>query len=297
LKLPPEVSEEYPFEGSFKVLSHGHRLHYLDEGEGEGAPILMLHGNPTWSFLYRKLILAMREEARCIAPDHLGCGLSDKPPHPGFPYDLASHVENLREFLDQLGVDKVRLVVHDWGGAIGFGAFRDQPERVESIVILNTAAFPLDRCPWRIRMCRIPWLGALIVRGFNGFAGPAARMAVTKPLSRAARQGFLFPYDSWANRVAVGRFVRDIPLSSSHPSMPLLKEIGEKLENFKNCPATAIWGDLDFCFNNDFLRKWNNILPNLQVIKYPDAGHYVLEDAGEQAIEDIQAAFRKTETT
>ena len=127
------------------VLSHGHRLHYLDEGEGEGAPILMLHGNPTWSFLYRKLILAMREEARCIAPDHLGCGLSDKPPHPGFTYDLASHLENLREFLDQLGVDKVRLVVHDWGGAIGFGAFRDQPERVESIVILNTAAFPSDR--------------------------------------------------------------------------------------------------------------------------------------------------------
>ena len=146
-------------------------------------------------------------------------------------------------------------------------------------------------------MCRIPLLGTLLVRGFNGFAGPAARMAVTKPLSRAARQGFLFPYDSWANRVAVWRFVRDIPLSSSHPSMPLLTEIGEKLENFKKCPATAIWGDLDFCFNNYFLRKWNNILPNLQVIKYPDAGHYVLEDAGEQAIEDIQAAFRKTETT
>ena len=79
--------------------------------------------------------------------------------------------------------------------------------------------------------------------------------------------------------------------------MPLLKEIGEKLENFKNCPATAIWGDLDFCFNNDFLRKWNNILPNLQIMKYPDAGHYVLEDAGEQGIEDIRAAFRKIQTT
>ena len=274
-------------------LPQGYRMHYLDEGEGEGSPILMLHGNPTWSFLYRNLVLALREEARCIAPDHIGCGLSDKPPYPEFPYDLAFHVENLREFLDQLGVDRVRLVVHDWGGAIGLGAFRDQPERIESITLLNTAAFPSDRCPLRIRICRLPLLGALLVRGFNGFAGSAAHMAVNKPLSRAARQGFLIPYDSWANRVAVWRFVRDIPLSSSHPSMSLLTEIGEKLENFRECPATACWGDLDFCFNNQFLRKWNNIFNNLEVIRYPEAGHYILEDAGERVIEAIRTALRK----
>ena len=273
-------------------LSHGHRMHYLDEGEGEGSPILMLHGNPTWSFLYRNLILALRKEARCIAPDHIGCGLSDKPPYPEFAYDLPSHVQNLCELLDQLGVDKVRLVVHDWGGAIGFGAFRDQAERVESIVIMNTAAFPSARCPWRIRICRLPWFGALLVRGLNGFSGPAARMAVRKPLSTAVRRGFLMPYDSWANRVAVWRFVRDIPLSSSHPSMPLLTEIGTKLENFRECPKTAFWGGGDFCFNHYFLRKWNDIFPDLRVIHYPDAGHYLLEDAGEQVIPAIQSSLR-----
>ncbi|MBG28877.1 MAG: alpha/beta hydrolase [Opitutae bacterium] len=277
-------------------LQHGHRLHYLDEGEGEGAPILMLHGNPTWSFLYRNLVLSLRQEARCLVPDHLGCGLSDKPDHLDFPYDLASHVENLREFLDQLDVDKVRLVLHDWGGAIGFGAFRDQPERVESIVLLNTAAFRSNLCPWRIKICRIPWIGALLVRGFNGFAGPAIHMAVTKPLSRAARQGFLFPYDSWANRVAVWRFVRDIPLSSSHSSMALLTDIEDKLKHFQNHSVTACWGGKDFCFNHEYLRKWNNIFPEMDANLYSEAGHYVLEDAGKEAIQAIGDALRNVET-
>ena len=297
MKLPDDIREEYPFNGKFFELSDSHHLHYLDEGEGEGTPILMLHGNPTWSFFYRKLVLALRGEARCLVPDHLGCGLSDKPSYGVFPYDLAAHIANLRQLLDHLGVEKVRLVVHDWGGAIGFGAFRDQPERVQSIVLLNTAAFPSNRCPWRIRICRIPLIGALLVRGLNGFAGSAARMAVTKPLSQTTRRGFLLPYDSWANRVAVWRFVRDIPLSSSHPSMPLLTEIGEKIENFRECPTLACWGGRDFCFNDHFLRKWNNIFPQMKVNRYHEAGHYVLEGAGETAIESIREFVQNPQKT
>jgi len=290
LKLTNEFREEYPFTGNFIELAQGHRIHYLDEGKG--APVLMLHGNPTWSFLYRKLVLAMREEARCIVPDHLGCGFSDKPSQGEFPYDLASHIANLRELLDRLDIEKVRLVLHDWGGAIGLGAFRDEPERVESMILLNTAAFPSKRCPTRIKLCRTPFLGAFLTRGLNAFAGPAARMAVVKPLSPIVRQGFLMPYDSWANRVAVWRFVRDIPLSPSHPSMPLLTEIGEKAVNFRECPVTACWGGRDFCFNDCFLRKWNEILPEMRTIRYPDAGHYVLEDAGELAIADIRETLK-----
>ncbi|MFP6899736.1 MAG: alpha/beta fold hydrolase [Opitutales bacterium] len=294
MKLPDEVREEYPFEGHFIELARGHRLHYLDEGAGEGVPVLMLHGNPSWSFLYRKLVLALRGDSRCLVPDHLGCGLSDKPAHPGFPYDLASHIGNLREFLDRLGVDKVQLVVHDWGGAIGFGSFRDQPERIESIVLLNTAAFPSIRCPWRIRICRFPFLGALLVRGLNGFAGPAARMAVSKPLSDTVRKGFLLPYDSWANRVAIWRFVRDIPLSHTHPSMPLLQEIDEKMKNFRNHHAMTCWGGKDFCFNDHFLEEWRHRLPQLVVNRYPDAGHYVLEDAGNPAMDTIRRFLQNT---
>jgi len=121
-------------------------------------------------------------------------------------------------------------------------------------------------------------------------------MAVTKPLSRAARQGFLFPYDSWAHRVAVWRFVRDIPLSSSHSSMALLKDIGDKLKHFQKHPVTACWGGKDFCFNRQYLRKWNNIFPKMNTHLYPEAGHYILEDAGEEAIQAIGNALRKVET-
>ena len=287
MKLPADIREEYPFSGKFFELSDGHHLHYLDEGEGEGAPVLMLHGNPTWSFFYRKLTLALRGEARCIIPDHLGCGLSDKPSHGAFPYDLAAHIANLRHLLDHLGVEKVRLVVHDWGGAIGLGAFRDEPERVERLVILNTAAFLSRKVPKRILFCRLPILGAFLVRGLNAFAGLAARMAVVRPLPPVVRRGFLFPYDSWANRIAVWRFVRDIPHEIDHPTRSLVAVIEDKLPRFADKPMFACWGARDFCFNDRFLDQWRRRFPNLRFHRLPDAGHYLLEDAPEESIPRI----------
>ncbi len=214
-------------------------MHYLDEGSGNEPPILFLHGNPTWSFFYRRLILSLRENSRCIAPDHIGCGLSEKPGFPEFEYDLRSHSENLLSLLEKLKVDRVRLVVHDWGGAIGLTAFRNLAERVDKIVLLNTAAFPSRDVALRILLCRLPLLGSFLVRGLNGFAGPATHMAVAKPLSRETKTGYLLPYDNWTNRVAVWRFVRDIPFEKSHPTLPLLKETAQGLEQFRQTPAIA----------------------------------------------------------
>jgi len=292
LNLPDDIKAEYPFEGKFLELEGGWRLHYLDEGEGARPPILMLHGNPTWSFFYRKLVLALREKDRCIAPDHLGCGLSDKPPHRSFPYDLSAHMGNLRTLLDRLGIDKVRLVVHDWGGAIGLGAFRDVPEHVERLVILNTAAFLSPRVPKRILLCRLPVVGAFLVRGLNAFAGLAARMATVKALPKAVRKGFLFPYDSWANRVAVWRFVRDIPHEENHPTRPLVADIEDKLSRFADTPKLACWGLRAFCFSEYFLDQWRGRFSDLSVQTLPNAGHYLLEDASDECIPRIVAFLR-----
>jgi cis-3-alkyl-4-acyloxetan-2-one decarboxylase len=292
LNLPADIKEEYPFKGEFLEIEGGWRLHYLDEGEGSRPPILMLHGNPTWSFFYRKLILALREKDRCIAPDHLGCGLSDKPPHGSFPYDLSAHIGNLRTLLDRLGIDKVRLVVHDWGGAIGLGAFCDVPERVERLVILNTAAFLSPRVPKRILLCRLPFVGAFLVRGLNAFAGLAARMAVVKPLPEAVRKGFLYPYCSWANRVAVWRFVRDIPHEANHPTRLLVADIEGKLTRFEDTPKLACWGLRDFCFSEHFLDQWRGRFSDLSVQTLPNAGHYLLEDASDECIPRIVAFLR-----
>ncbi|MDG0965172.1 MAG: alpha/beta fold hydrolase [Opitutales bacterium] len=278
MNIHPSLTEQFPFDGnSFKTKS-SFNLHYLDEGEGSGAPTVFLHGNPTWSFFYRRLILALREHGRCIVPDHIGCGLSDKPAYPEFQYNLEAHGQNVIDLLDHLKIDRVRLVVHDWGGAIGLSAFRNQPERIEKIVLMNTAAFPSRDVPLRILLCRLPVLGSLFVRGLNGFAAPATVMAVKRPLSRQIKRGFLYPYQNWKSRVAVWRFVKDIPYEKNHSTLPLLEETADSLDSYSKTPILACWGMKDFCFHPGFLKEWEKRLPHIESHKFTNSGHYLLED-------------------
>jgi len=279
LKISPRLKTIFPFSGKFHTLASGHRLHYLDEGKASTTPAtLFLHGNPTWSFFYRNLLSAWSGQGRCIAPDHLGCGLSDKPPVDQFPYTLESHALNLRTLIDSLDIEEFNLVVHDWGGAIGLTAFRDCPERVKKVVLLNTAAFPSPDVPKRILFCRTPILGSLFVRGLNGFALPATWMASTRGLTPDAKYGLLYPYNSWANRVAVWRFVKDIPHENNHPSLSILKETENSLQRYLETPALACWGMDDFCFHEGFLKQWESHWPHLQSHRLSQTGHYLLED-------------------
>ncbi len=278
MSVPTKISSLYPFKGNFINTHGGHKLHYIDEGSSEGTPTIFLHGNPTWSFFYRKLISRLSEHGRCIAPDHIGCGLSDKPGFPEFPYDLKSHGENLIDLLDQLKIDRVKLVVHDWGGAIGLSAFRKHSERIEKIVIMNTAAFISKDVPKRILLCRLPLIGSFIVRGLNGFAGPATFMAVKNSLPKDVKNGFLFPYNNWSKRIAVWRFVKDIPYEKNHPTRILLKETEDSLKNYHDTPILACWGMKDFCFHGGFLDSWQKRLPHIIAHKFENAGHYLLED-------------------
>ena len=156
----------YPFESHYLSLA-GHKYHYVDEGTGD--PLVMLHGNPTWSFYYRALIAEFRNRHRVIAPDHMGCGLSGKPQD--YPYTLEQHIANLEALLDSLKLERVTLFLHDWGGPIGMGYAVRHPERVKRFVIFNTAAFPAPRIPFRINICKLPLFGTIVVRGFNAFAG------------------------------------------------------------------------------------------------------------------------------
>ncbi len=237
------IRSEYPFESRFLDTSAG-KLHYLDEGPRDAPPLLMLHGNPTWSFFYRRLVRALSKDYRCIVPDHLGCGLSDKPED--WIYDLAGHVANLERLVLALDLQHITLVLHDWGGPIGMGVARRHPERIARLVVMNTAAFPAfpsGGCPLRIRICRAPMIGSFLVRRLNAFAGLAPRMAVVRRLSPAARRGSVLPYRSFATRVAVSRFVRDIPLSPADPSFAEIDAIGRSIERFR---ASARSGNGDF---------------------------------------------------
>lgn len=276
----------YPFR-TRRMPVPGGALSFVDEGDG--PPVVMVHGNPTWSFYYRRLIAALRPTRRVIAPDHMGCGLSDKPQR--YPYRLINHIDNLGMLLDELRLGPIDLVVHDWGGAIGMGWAVRHPERVRRIVVLNTAAFLSPRLPLRIAVCRWPIFGDLALRGLNAFAAAATVMAVEKPMDPEVARGFLLPYNSWANRIAQLKFVRDIPMRPSHPTWAVVDAIDRELVNLRDKPMQILWGGKDWCFSDHFLAGWMQRFPNAQVARFDDAGHYVLEDAHEEIVPRVARFF------
>ncbi len=286
--LPGWLRRLYPFEPHACVTPGGARMSYLDEGPRGDEAVLLLHGNPTWSFYYRDLVRALSPRIRCIVPDHIGMGLSEAPAD--YDYRLGTRIADVAALVRALGLRRVHLVVHDWGGAIGFGWAVDHAEQLGRIVILNTAAFPSTRLPWRIALCRLPGLGEGLVRGLNAFADAATWMATaSRRLTLEERRGYLFPYRSWARRKAIHRFIRDIPLEAAHPSRAVLEATAAGLPRLSAVPKLVLWGGRDFCFNDRFLARWREIYPAAEVVRYARAGHYVLEDAGEDARQRITA--------
>lgn len=275
------LEKAYPFRSHFLNLN-GHNLHYVDEGEGR--PILMLHGNPTWSFYYRNLIHTFSPKFRTVVPDHMGCGMSDKPQN--YEYSLETHIQNTYKLIKFLDLKKIILIVHDWGGAIGFGLVTRYPELFDRIVILNTAAYPSEHIPQRINLLRQGKVGEWLTRKLNLFAWPATFMTTVKKLPRPIKEGYLLPYDSWENRIAVARFVQDIPMEKSHKTYQTLSEIESRLSTLSQ-PKLILWGGKDFCFNHHFFEKWVHIYPNAEAHWFAKAGHYVLEDAFEDVATKI----------
>ncbi len=269
-------------------------MHYLDEGPpAADKTLLFVHGNPTWSFHWRRLIEVNRQRSRCVAPDHLGCGLSDLQPD---PLRLADHIENLVELVRKLDLHQVTLVAQDWGGAIGLGTLLQEPSRFERIVLFNTGAFRPWFIPWRIRVCRWPLFGKLALQGANAFSRAALRMTLarTRRLSPAIEQGYLSPYDNWARRAAVYQFVKDIPLAESHPTWKTLSDIEDALPSLANLPQLLVWGMQDWCFTPACLDKFCQVWPRAEVHRLADVGHWVVEDAPEQVKRILSEFLHRT---
>jgi haloalkane dehalogenase len=277
--------EEYPFASKWFDLD-GLKYHYVDEGQGE--TLLCVHGNPTWSFAWRRVIKDLSRDFRVLAVDHMGCGFSSKPAR--YDYRLATHVANLERFITGLGLTRATLIVHDWGGPIGLGAALRCRGRFERFVICNTAAFRSTQMPWRIACCRWPVLGPLAVRGLNLFARAALRMAVCRRerMTPAVRAGYLAPYGSWRERVALLRFVQDIPMSPGHPSYKALVEIEQRLPELAGYPMLLAWGMRDWCFTPDFLEEFMRRFPRARSVRFEQAGHYLFEDAHEELISALR---------
>jgi cis-3-alkyl-4-acyloxetan-2-one decarboxylase len=281
---------DYPFEPLRFDRGDGIEMSYLDEGTGPA--VVMVHGNPTWSYYYRHLVLALRGSHRCIVPDHVGMGLSDKPDDSRYRYTLDSRIDDLDRLLAAVEPERpVTLVLHDWGGLIGLGWALRHPQRVVRLVLANTAGFtmPADkRLPGLLKLGRDSSLGSLLIRGFNAFSAGATRLAVKKPMPAAERRAFTAPYDSWANRIATLRFVQDIPLGPKDPAWATVAEIGRRLPEFADRPALLLWGMQDFVFDHTCLREFRRAWPQAEAHEYAGAGHYVLEDARAEVVAAVK---------
>lgn len=288
----------YPFDVSRAIEIRGWQMHYLDAGprstrEAEAdniGTILCVHGNPTWSFYYRRVVEQFASDHRVVAVDHLGCGLSDKPSASEYPYSLAARRDDLVELIERLDLQRITLLAHDWGGAIGLAAAAKVIKRMRGIVLLNTAAFPPPYVPWRIGILRTPLLGSLAIRSLNAFAGPAVTMAMSRQkLSPEAAAGLLAPYSTYANRVAVDGFARDIPLSKQHPTYRELEALEQSLDQFRDLPIQLIWGMQDWCFRPECLERFLKHWPQAQAVRLSDTGHYVMEDNPEAMLSAMQS--------
>ena len=283
--LTGDFGGSFPFEARY-VDSGDLRIHYVDEGPRDAAPIVMLHGNPTWSYMYRRPIAALSERGhRVIAFDHMGFGRSSKPPEPR-RYILSSHVQNAIAVLDGLGLKDVTLVCHDWGGPIGFGAALERSGRIRAVVAMNTWAWELPSfLPGFLRQFRGEGLGEILALACNAVVESIPGGMSQRDIDPQMMEAYRAPYPDYFSRLGTLAFIRDIPLTENDVSAPLMGHIHESLSQL-NLPLLLVWGMRDRVFVPAFLEQWQAIFPEAHRVEL-EAGHYLVEDRPDEVAEAI----------
>jgi pimeloyl-ACP methyl ester carboxylesterase len=289
----------WPFEPRWFETSDG-RMHYVDEGPRDGRPVVLVHGNPTWGFLYRNFIGPLAEAGhRAIVPDHLGFGRSDKPSDPEL-YRIPRHVARLDALLESLDLHDAVVVVQDWGGPIGLSWAVAHPERVSGLFILDTFAGPQQNLPVPLQLFRTPGVGEVLVKGLDMFVrGFLFRDGVVHRdrLTDEVRRAYLVPHPTWSSRTGELVFPREIPnpASATGPVAELLTQLERGLEqHFRSKPARIMWAMRDPAFTPAVLKEWRKTLPDAPVTKLDDASHYIQEDAHERVVPQLLSFLADT---
>ncbi|MFM7242849.1 MAG: fatty acid CoA ligase family protein [Planctomycetaceae bacterium] len=285
--IPFAYGPAYPFPSRFVTVG-GHRMHYVDEGSG--PVVVCLHGNPTWGFLFRNIVAGLRHEFRVIVPDHVGCGLSDRPRDALFR--AADRIAHLEEFLDRLGVGRFALVMHDWGGPLGTGLAVRRPESVERLVYFNTTLAEMDLLPAMIRRAASPLIGRMLTQHTARFVSLLTSLGAARPLPEEVCQAYHRPYRTAESRRAIWGFVRDIPLSASHPTAALMDDLVVRLPALAGKPVRLVWGMKDPCFQPAILDRVAARFPDADVIRIAEASHLVLEDAASESTAAVHEFLR-----
>ncbi len=277
-----------PFQSRFVSVA-GYRMHYVDEGSG--PVVLLLHGNPTWCYLYRNVIRELKDSFRLIAPDFLGMGLSDRTP--GKRFRAVDRIDQLEEFVNALGLTSFSLVMHDWGGPLGTGFMLRKLESVERVIYLNTTLTETETLPSFIKLAAAPVVGKFLTRHTASFVRLTTSVGVYKKLTPDVARGYLSPYTTRQRRDAIWDFVDDIPFDSDHPTYMQMVQIAEGLPKIAEKSVKIIWGIHDPCFHREMLSKVAAHFPKAEILEIPEASHLVLDDAPQLAIPAIREFFSR----
>ena len=288
--LTPEERERFheifPFEAKFLDID-GHRLCYFDEGTGPA--LVLIHSCPMSAFAFRSVIREFRTTRRVIAYDQLGFGRSDKPLH--FDYRIENHIEHLERLLNHLGVeDGITLVMHGRGAAIGMGYAARHPESVENFIVMNAMSFSDFSLPFRLRLCKIPALGNILVNKFNFFLRPPWRYP------KIVRDAYLLPFPRKEDRCALMEFINSLPCAPEDKSAQSMIEIETAIWSLREKRALILWGGKDWLYTKRALRKWTEYFPSAKVVMLPLAGRFLMEDDPAEFITNVREFFGEGKT-
>jgi cis-3-alkyl-4-acyloxetan-2-one decarboxylase len=281
----------FPYEPHF-VDAGEVRLHYVDEGPPDAAPLLFVHGNPTWSYLWRRPIAELSARGhRCVAFDHMGFGRSDKPPQLS-AYSLERHIENALALIDALDLSEVTLVAHDWGGPIGLGALLERRDRLRAMVLMNTWAWELPSfLPPFLREFRTEGLGEILALGGNLFVESIPGGMRRRDVDPLMMEAYRAPFPDYWSRAGTLAFQREIPLTERDRSAPLMASIHERLPDL-SLPVLLVWGMRDPVFQPVFLEQWRELFPEAETVELDDASHFLVEDSPDAVTDAIEGFLR-----
>jgi cis-3-alkyl-4-acyloxetan-2-one decarboxylase len=281
----------FPYEPHF-VDAGEIRLHYVDEGPPDAPPLLFVHGNPTWSYLWRRPIAELSARGhRCVAFDHMGFGRSDKPPQLS-AYSLERHIENALALIDALDLSDVTLVAHDWGGPIGLGALLERRDRLRALVLMNTWAWELPSfLPPFLREFRTEGLGEILALGGNLFVESIPGGMRRRDADPLMMEAYRAPFPDYWSRAGTLAFQREIPLTERDRSAPMMASIHERLPDL-TLPVLLVWGMRDPVFQPVFLEQWHQLFPEAETVALEDASHFLVEDSPEAVTEAIEGFLR-----
>lgn len=289
--LTAPITELWPYSPHFFEIE-GSLMHFVDEGPRDAPVLLCVHGNPTWSFMWRQFLERFSGEYRVIAMDHMGMGLSERPHD--WNQTLASHRTALEMLIEHLDLQRITLCVHDWGGAIGLGAAARCPDRIERLVVTNTCVWPDAKLPAILGLAQLPGIGPFLTGTLGLMTRGLASLCTSSGLSAQVEAGYLAPYLGPDRRRGIAAFVRDIPRGPGDPSYEALTAVDAGLALLRNKPTCILWGMHDWVFTPEILRGFRERIPKAQVTILKAAGHLPLEDAPEECLQTVQDFLSST---